>query len=53
MRERWRRSGVDHSVRFQPAGLRGEGIDELELVAADRDRAGELMTICGVGIRLV
>lgn len=53
MRERWRRSGVDHAVRFQPAGPRGDGIDELELVATDRDRAGEELPIGGVVIRLV
>jgi len=53
MRARWRASGLDHSVGFQPAGVRGEGLDELELVAADRRRAGEQMRICGVTVRLV
>jgi hypothetical protein len=53
MRERWRRSGVDHAVRFQPAGPRGDGIDEMELVATDRDRVGEELPIGGVVIRLV
>lgn len=53
MRARWRNSGVEHAVTFQPAGVRGEGLDELDLVAADRRRAGEEMRICGVTIRLV
>jgi hypothetical protein len=53
MRARWNACGVDHAVRFQPAGERGEGIDELELVATDRARAGEVLSICGVAIRLV
>lgn len=53
MRERWRRSGVDHAVRFQPAGARGDGIDEMEVVATDRDRAGQELSICGVVIKLV
>lgn len=53
MRSRWRAAGVEHSVTFQPAGVRGEGLDELELVATDRRRAGEEMRLCGVTIRLV
>ncbi len=53
MRARWRAAGVEHAVTFQPAGVRGEGIDELELVATDRRRAGDSMRICGVTIRLV
>jgi hypothetical protein len=53
MRARWRTAGVEHSVTFQPAGVRGEGLDELELVATDRRRAGEEMRICGVTVRLV
>lgn len=53
MRARWRAAGVDHAVTFQPAGPRGEGIDELELVAADRRRAGEQMRLCGLTVRLV
>jgi hypothetical protein len=53
MRARWRAAGVEHAVRFHPAGVRGEGLDELELVAADRRRAGEEMRICGVTVRLV
>jgi hypothetical protein len=53
MRARWRAAEVEHAVRFQPAGVRGDGIDEIELVAADRRRVGEEMRICGVTIRLV
>ncbi len=53
MRARWRAAGVEHAVHFQPAGVRGEGLDELELVATDRRRAGEEMRICGVTVRLV
>lgn len=53
MRGRWRAAGVEHAVTFQPAGVRGEGIDEIELVATDRRRAGEEMRICGVTVRLV
>lgn len=53
MRARWRAAGVEHAVTFQPAGPRGEGIDELELVAADRRRAGEQLRLCGVTVRLV
>ena len=53
MRARWRTARVDHAVTFQPAGPRGEGIDELELVATDRRRAGEQMRLCGVTMRLV
>lgn len=53
MRAKWGAAGVEHAVTFQPAGPRGEGIDELELVATDRRRAGEQMRLCGVTVRLV
>lgn len=53
MRARWDELGLLHAVRFQPAGPRGEGIDELELVAADRRCAGDELRIGGVTIRLV
>ncbi len=53
MRARWRAAGVEHAVTFHPAGLRGEGLDELELVATDRRRAGDEMRLCGVTVRLV
>ena len=53
MRVTWRAAGVEHAVTFQPAGVRGEGIDELELVATDRRRAGDEFRLCGVTVRLV
>ncbi len=53
MRTRWRAAGVEHAVTFQPAGVRGEGLDEIELVATDRRRAGDEMRLCGVTVRLV
>lgn len=53
MRTRWAELGFDHGVSFQPAGPRGEGIDELHLVATDRGRAGESYSLCGVVARLV
>ena len=51
--QRWAELGLDHAVQFVPATDRGEGIDGLDLVATDRDRAGETMELCGVAIRLV
>jgi hypothetical protein len=53
MRARWRELGLEVGVRFQPAGPRGEGLDEVELVAADRERAGESRHIGGVTFRFV
>ena len=53
MQRRWQQCGLAHAVRFQEATDRGDGIDELELVASDRNRAGETMRACGVLIRLV
>jgi hypothetical protein len=53
MRARWRELRIDHAVRFVPAGPRGEGIDAMDVVAADRSRTGESATICGIEIRLV
>ena len=53
MRARWADLRIDHAVRFVPAGPRGEGIDAMDVVAADRSRAGEAATIGGVEIRLV
>jgi len=41
-------------IRFvEDADGRGEGVGGLELRAADRDRAGETMTVCGTRVRLV
>jgi len=53
MHARWQRAGVDHSVRFVSAGERGEGIDEMDLVATDRARVGEMLQLCGITVRLV
>ncbi len=61
MRARWSDLGVDHAVRFQtarqptgsPTDGPTEGIDEVELTAADRSRCGEEHTIGGVLFRLV
>jgi hypothetical protein len=53
MRRRWAECGIDHSVRFQETSDRGEGIDEMELVATDRSRIGERHELCGVTVRFV
>lgn len=53
MRARWQQCGVAQSVSFRTATDRGDGLDELALVAADRDRAGESMVLCGTTIHLV
>jgi hypothetical protein len=53
MRARWAEIGIDRAVRFVPAGPRGEGIDALDLVATDRRRAGDELSVCGVTLRLV
>ncbi len=53
MQARWTQLGLAHAVRFALAGQRGEGIDAMDLVAADRSRVGESFTVAGVTIRLV
>ena len=53
MQQRWHGHDLAHGVRFQPAAARGEGLDEMELVADDRSRVSETMVVCGVVIRLV
>lgn len=53
MQRRWAELGLHHAVRFVPATDRGEGIDGLDLVATDRERAGETMELCGVTVRFV
>ncbi len=53
MRARWQQLGCAHSVRFQSATERGEGIDVLELVATNRTRTGDSLHICGVTVLLV
>ncbi len=53
MRARWTQLGLDHDVRFMSAGARGDGLDEVDLVAADRSRVGERADIGGVTFTLV
>ena len=53
MRSRWSELGLDRSARFVEAGPRGDGIDGLDLVAVDRERAGESFDLCGIDVRLV
>ena len=53
MRARWTRLGLDRDVRFVPAGERGDGLDEVALVAADRSRVGERTDVGGVTFTLV
>ncbi len=52
MRERWSRLGLDRDVRFVPAAARGDGLDGVGLVAADRSRVGERNEIGGVTFEL-
>jgi hypothetical protein len=53
MRDRWTTLGLDSGVRFVSAGPRGDGLDEVALVAKDRSRVGEHLGIGGVTFRLV
>lgn len=53
MRARWTQLGFDQDVSFAPVGPRGEGLDEVRLVAVDRTRAGERTEIGGVTFTLV
>jgi hypothetical protein len=53
MRARWADARVDHAVRFVAARDRGEGLDGVDLVAADRSRAGETAIVGGVEFNLV
>ena len=53
MSARWAALGLAAGVRFQRAREAGEGVDELELVATDRSRAGEELVIDQLTIRLV
>lgn len=53
MERRWRELELAISVRFVPAGPRGEGLDGIDLVATDRARSGERVEIAGVTITLV
>jgi hypothetical protein len=53
MRRRWHQLGLDHAVRFTEAGEHGEGIDGVDLVAADRSRVGEHWQLGVLTFRLV
>ena len=53
MRMRWTQLGLDRDVGFAPAGPRGDGLDEVSLVAVDRTRVGERTEIGGVTFTLV
>lgn len=53
MAARWSTLRLDTAVRFTEAGDRGDGIDAVELVAADRSRVGESVELCGVTFTLV
>ncbi len=53
MRRRWEEIGLDRDVTFTQAGPRGDGLDEVALVAADRSRVGERTEIGGVTFTIV
>ncbi len=53
MRARWLQLGFDQDVSFAAVGPRGEGLDEVALVAVDRTRAGERTVIGGVTFTLI
>lgn len=48
MRARWEGLGISTSIAFIEAGPRGEGVDQVDLVATDRSRVGERHEIGGV-----
>lgn len=53
MRARWAELQLDHQVRFELAGPRGEGLDGVHLVATDRTRVRETHDVGGVTFTLV
>ena len=53
MRSRWDELNISTAIHFEQAGSRGEGIDRVDLVAADRQRVGETFDIGGVTWALV
>jgi len=53
MHARWEELGLDQDVTFVSAGPRGDGLDEVSLVAGDRSRVGERTEIGGVTFTLV
>ncbi len=53
MRSRWTELGLDHAVSFHTADDHRQGIDALDVIASDRDRAGEVHQMDGIAIRFV
>lgn len=53
MRARWTELGIAGSVSFQQAGVRGDGLDAIDVVAIDRSSVGTTLPICGVDFRFV
>jgi hypothetical protein len=53
LRARWTQLGLDRDVEFVASGSRGDGLDEVRLVAVDRGRVGERTEIGGVAFTLV
>ena len=53
MRSRWGDLDLECAVRFTGAGPRGDGLDGVDLVTVDRDRAGETHDVGGVTFTLV
>jgi hypothetical protein len=52
MSTRWAQLGLDRHVEFAASGPRGDGLDEVRLVAVDRWRSGERTEIGGVTFTL-
>jgi Glyoxalase-like domain len=53
MAARWTALGLTDSVAFAPAGDRGDGVDEICLVASDPSRAGDRADLTGISVRFV
>ena len=53
MRARWDALNISTSITFVDAGPRGEGVDQVDLVATDRSKVGERYDIGGVTWLLV
>lgn len=51
--QRWDDLDLGVGIRFEPVAKRGFGLEVLELVAADRRRAGQELELAGVKFRLV
>ncbi len=50
---RWEQLELNVGIRAAPAGAHGPGLDAIELVAADRRRAGTTLVVAGIDFRLV